>query len=68
MLLVANAMAYIHKSSMVALQQEQIHERAPRLFYTPTNFAELVHMFSVIGLQINDNESVSSVLRNVVCR
>ena len=60
--LVANAMAYFHMSSAVSLQKQQIHERAPRLFFTPTNFAELSHMFCVIGSQINELESVSFVV------
>ena len=62
MSLVANAMAYVHKSSMVALQRQQIHEKTPRLFYTPNNFAEFVHMFRVVGSQINNFETVSYVI------
>ena len=67
MQLVASAMAYFHMSSALSLERQQIHDKAPRLFFTPTNFAELSHMFWVIGSQINEFESVSFVvIQNIV--
>ena len=66
-MLIANAMAYIHSSSMRAVEKLQSHRKRTLQLFTPITFKEFVHVFKVIANHIQAKEKVSRHTRHLSC-
>ena len=57
--LVATAMAYIHRSSRAALQQQHRHQPTNNYqFFTPLTFMELTHIYKLVAAYIAHDQKV----------
>lgn len=56
--LVSTAMAFIHRSSVNAVEKLHSHQRNHYVFFTPLTFMEFAHIFKVISAFIGREEKV----------